>query len=342
MTGHHLISSQFSRFPSLAEMCKILPPTLEAVAAAADHLRSGGLVAIPTETVYGVAGDTFNPAALEAILTLKGRPRNNPMIAHVGDVDRACALTPRWPVGAAALAERFWPGPLTIIVDRGSDVPLGATGGRETIAIRWPRHTVAQQILDAFGGPLSAPSANITGRTSTTRATDVARDFADRPGGDALTIIDGGPCAVGVESTVIDLSSQQTIPAILRPGVVTVEEIQEVIGDVTNIRQDVQGSAPGTSQRHYAPSIPLTVTTDPAACLSPPPGSVVIVPEGVEVDCDEVRVLPSDPAGFAQQLYAALHDAQGDTFDQIIVVAPLLETPAWAAIRDRLYRASSV
>jgi len=227
---------------------RIIEPNQAHIREAAERLRAGSVVAFPTETVYGLACATFDPTAIALVYELKGRPRDNPLIAHVPDADAGRSLAQHWNPTAAALCHAFWPGALTLVVERSPQVPMQASAGRSTLAVRCPAHPVAQRLLAAFGRPISAPSANRSGHISATTAQHVADDFADvaLPGMDELLIIDGGPTAMGIESTVIDVTTEP--PRILRPGSITAEQIERVLEAAVETRPIAgQGASPGTS-----------------------------------------------------------------------------------------------
>lgn len=232
------------------------------IAEAAAILKNGGLVGIPTETVYGLGADGLDPGAVGRIFAAKGRPQDNPLILHVPSAD----WLSRWCVGvpetAYRLAERFWPGPLTMILRRGPQVPDVVTAGLDTVGMRCPDHPVTRAIIEVAGTPVAAPSGNTSGRPSPTTAAHMLEDMD----GKIDAIVDGGPCAVGVESAIVDLTV--TPPRLLRPGGVTLEELREVLGqvavDAAVLRPMGEGErprAPGMKYRHYAPKAPVTVVT---------------------------------------------------------------------------------
>ena len=236
------------------------------IAEAADIIRSGGLVAIPTETVYGLGANALDPDAVRRIYEAKGRPSDNPLIIHVPGADWLSRYCVDVPESAYRLAERFWPGPLTMILKRNPIVPDRTTGGLDTVGVRCPDHPVTLALIAQADVPIAAPSANISGRPSCTTAQHVLEDV----GGKIECILDGGPCAVGVESTIIDLTVQP--PRLLRPGGLPLESLREVLGtvevDAAVTRQMGEGEhprAPGMKYRHYAPAAPVTVVTGPAA-----------------------------------------------------------------------------
>ena len=227
---------------------------------AADIIAGGGLVAFPTETVYGLGGDAFDVNASARIYEAKGRPSDNPLIVHIAALEDLYSLTDNVPEKALALAKEFWPGPLTMIVDKKSCVPDTVTGGLSTVAVRLPSHKVARDLIKASGTFIAAPSANLSGRPSPTRAEHVIEDLSGR----VDMIIDGGDIEIGLESTIVDLT--EDVPVILRPGYITMEMIEDVIGDVrldkalmTGVSDGVAPKAPGMKYRHYAPKAELTI-----------------------------------------------------------------------------------
>jgi len=238
----------------------VLAATPDAIAEAARVLRRGGLVAFPTETVYGLGADATDDRAVAAIFAAKERPRFNPLIVHVADVAAAQALVD-WSDAAATLVDRFWPGPLTLVLPRRADarVSLLVSAGLDSVAVRVPAHKLAQGLLRAAGVPIAAPSANRSGEVSPTRAEHVAQSL----GSAVDLILDGGPCAVGLESTVVDLTCP---PALLRPGGVPREEIEEGLGTLNIAGEGDTPKSPGMLANHYAPGLPLRLdATDAAA-----------------------------------------------------------------------------
>ena len=238
-----------------------------AVEQAADILRRGGLLAIPTETVYGLGADGLNADAVRHIFEAKGRPQDNPLILHIPDASWLARYCKDVPETAYRLAGRFWPGPLTMILPKADCVPLVTTGGLDTVGMRCPDHAVTRAIIAAAGVPVAAPSANTSGRPSCTTAAHVREDMDGRIDG----VVDGGPCRVGVESTIIDLTC--TPPRLLRPGGLPLESLEAVLGHVdvdkavvSLLKDGERPKAPGMKYRHYAPKAPVTVVTgDPAA-----------------------------------------------------------------------------
>lgn len=222
-------------------------------------LREGGLVAFPTETVYGLGADALNERAAQKIYAAKGRPSDNPLIVHITSMDDLAKITSSIPESAKVIADKYWPGPLTMIFDKSGIVPYGTTGGLNTVAVRMPSHEIAREVIDAGGGYIAAPSANTSGRPSPTTALHVEEDMT----GKIDMIIDGGPVDIGVESTILDMMAAP--PMILRPGAITREMLTELIGEVsvdkTLITPDSKKApkAPGMKYRHYAPKAELTI-----------------------------------------------------------------------------------
>ena len=227
------------------------------IEAAGDILKQGGLVAFPTETVYGLGADALNPEASKKIYAAKGRPSDNPLIVHISNMKALEKITSEIPEKAKKMAEQFWPGPLTMIFPKSEQVPLETTGGLETVAVRMPNHPIALALIDAGGGYIAAPSANTSGKPSPTRAEHVALDMD----GKIPMILDGGAVGIGIESTIVDFSTE--IPMILRPGYITPEMIQKVIGEVKmdpGLSMDdptAHPKAPGMKYKHYAPKADL-------------------------------------------------------------------------------------
>jgi L-threonylcarbamoyladenylate synthase len=297
------------------------------VARAVDVLRGGGVVAIPTETVYGLAADVANPAAIARLYAIKGRPADHPLIVHVHGVDALDEYVAEITPGLRTLAARFWPGPLTVVVARGARTPLAITGGQETVAVRVPDHPVTHAILTAFGGAVAAPSANRFGRISPTQANHVRADL----GADVDLIVDGGPSRVGVESTIVDLTG--AVPAVLRAGAITASQLGDALGTpvVTRLGGDVR--VPGTLRSHYAPRARIVLT----AIAAREDEARRRVADGERVG---VLTLPDDPATAARALYAALRALDADGYDTIVAALPP-DTEANAAVRDRLTRAAA-
>ena len=240
-----------------ADMTKSIDPDLMVLAGSI--IRSGGLVAFPTETVYGLGGNALDPEASRRIYAAKGRPSDNPLIVHIADLSSLSRIVSRIPDSALALADAFWPGPLTMILPRSSEVPPETTGGLDTVAVRMPSHPAALELIRRSGGYIAAPSANTSGRPSPTRAQHVYDDLNGR----IDMIIDGGPVGIGIESTIIDLTEE--VPMVLRPGFISIDMLRAVVGEVRmdpGLRADdpsFRPKAPGMKYRHYAPKASLII-----------------------------------------------------------------------------------
>jgi len=330
-------------WPSARMLDSVEPvqPTDEAIGRAVAALRRGALVAFPTETVYGLGADASNPAAVARIFEAKGRPANHPLIVHLAS---ASAL-PQWardiPESAQRLAERFWPGPLTLILERGSGVPDAVTGGQDSVGLRVPAHPVAQALLHAFGGGIAGPSANRFGRVSPTTAQHVRDELGDR----LEMILDGGPCPVGIESTIVDLSG--SAPVLLRPGRITPQEIEAVIGTQLGRANAASPRASGTLAAHYAPRLPLrlvsSATLDAAVREAASQRLVAVLARHPRPGYSNATVwmmAPLDAAEYARLLYAGLRQLDESGCALILVEAPP-DTQDWAAVRDRLARAAA-
>ncbi|MEE9131176.1 MAG: L-threonylcarbamoyladenylate synthase [Phycisphaerales bacterium] len=318
-------------------MPRLVEPTQDAIAEASRLLERGQLVVFPTETVYGLGADTTNAKAIELIYALKGRPADNPLIAHVLDDVQARRIVARWDDRCARLSEHFWPGPLTLVVARG-EVPASATAGLDTIAVRAPRHVVARALLHAFGRSISAPSANRSGRVSPTTAEHVVADF---PEADELLVLDGGACEIGIESTVLELTDPT--PRVLRPGAIMVERLREVLGEVGAPPVTTQLASPGTSLWHYAPRTPaeLVETTQLAQRLAGGVPAAVLCFEPASVNPPHVPVpMPRSAEPYAARLYDALRTADATGVSRIIIEQPQETHGPWVAIHDRLRRAT--
>lgn len=304
---------------------------------AAEILRAGGLVAFPTETVYGLGADASNPAALARLYAAKGRPAAHPVIVHFADAAGAFAWAREVPPAARALAARFWPGPLTMILKRAPHVGDDVTGGQDTVGVRVPSHPVAQALLRAFGGGIAAPSANLFGRVSPTRAAHVREDL----GAAVDLVLEGGPSDVGIESSIVDLSG--ATPALLRPGHIRADAIEAVIGGRLVERPRDAPRHPGGLERHYAPRTPAQLV--PAHALDAEIarlGADVAVLAFSRPDERATRWIrmSRDPAAYAQRLYGALRELDAWGCPAILIEAPP-ESGEWAAVLDRLRRAAS-
>jgi len=326
------------------------PQTVAALDRAARILLAGGLVAIPTETVYGLAAVATNSEAVDRIFAAKGRPATNPLIVHVADAAMARGLAAAWPGAAARLTATLWPGPLTVVVPRGPRIPDAVTAGGDTVALRCPGHPLTRLLLEMLQAPLAAPSANRSLSVSPTTATHVLDSLGSR----IDLILDAGPCAHGIESTVVDCTLDP--PLILRPGPVTASRLAEALG--TSVAagpattHDGPARAPGQLARHYAPRTPLELTAEATARVA------ALLTAGRRVgwlttaaDAPATRRLaashdlvivpmPADPHAYAAMLYAALHALDKRDLAAIIVDTPP-DVDAWQAIRDRLMRAAT-
>ncbi len=330
------------------------------IADAVSVLRRGGLVAFPTETVYGLGADAANSEAVARIFAVKGRPRNHPVIVHLAEAVAIKDWAADVPADAWALADAFWPGPLTLILPRATLVPDAVTGGAGTVGLRVPAQPLALELLEAFGGGVAAPSANRFGRVSPTTAAHVRADL-----GTAVDLVlDGGPCAVGVESTIVDLS--RGVPRVLRLGGLSVEDLSEVLGHPVEITAvaagEVSGAtppgaagtsidavpAPGTLSSHYAPAARVevlaagAVAARAAELLGRGHKVGLLAPQRVEGVPAGVDALPpaGGPQAYAKCLYQRLREADRRSLDVLLAVPPP-ETGIGAAVADRLRRAAS-
>lgn len=296
------------------------PDTGVDVERARDVLNRGGLVGLPTETVYGLAASIAHEEAIRRVFAVKGRPADHPLIVHVANVEAARSVAGVWPAVAQRLADAFWPGPLTLIVERSDDVPDVVTGGRDTVAVRVPSKDIARELLKLLGQAVVAPSANRFGKVSPTTAGHVADDL----GSDVDYILDGGPCDVGVESTIVDCTVDP--PQILRPGAITAEQIQGLIGDLAAASGPSRAS--GMLESHYAPECRiLTVETLAEA------RDLTVDPSTRLIDA------ASDPEAAARRLYAELRACDRDNIRTAVVVLPNAEGLG-AALRDRILKAA--
>jgi L-threonylcarbamoyladenylate synthase len=311
-----------------------------ALAQAAQRLAEGGLVGLPTETVYGLGARADVDHAVAGIFAAKGRPADHPLIVHVPDVQAAQHFAAHWSGPAQRLADAFWPGPVTLILPRRDGVAATAAGGHPTIGLRCPAHPVAQALLRdaaALGvAGVAAPSANRFGRVSPTLAAHVADEF-----GPELLVLDGGPCTVGIESTIVDCSRDR--PVLLRPGVLTRERLQQVLGAPLAGRDAAAPRASGDLASHYAPAARLRLVDARTLEQAGRPGDGVAVysrscPAGSTAA--QWRLLPDDPALVAQQLFAVLRDFDAAGMREIWVEQPP-DLPEWEGVRDRLRRAAS-
>jgi L-threonylcarbamoyladenylate synthase len=315
----------------------LLPAAGDAFAMAAKVLRQGHLVVFPSETVYGLGANALDPKAVARIYKAKGRPSDNPLIVHVPDLEAARSLSSEWPPLADALAARFWPGPLTLVVPRAPHVPAEVSAGLDSLALRVPDHAGALHLLRACGFPIAAPSANRSGRPSPTRVHDAVKDLGDSVG----LFLDGGPCRIGVESTVVSLLGK---PTLLRPGGVPREEIEKVTGPLADAAPDAAGPAPspGMRHRHYAPDTLLLVVAPGELAAHRGPDTVLVASRESGLSGKDVVVPGSrtDPAAWACDLFAVLRDLDEGGHRRIVVEA-IPEKGLGAAVMDRLRRAAA-
>jgi L-threonylcarbamoyladenylate synthase len=319
------------------EVVRVNPsePEPEIIERATAVIRGGGLVAFPTETVYGLGANALTAEAVARIFAAKGRPANNPLIVHVSGVDQARELVSEWPALAERLAAAFWPGSLTLVLQKRTIVPNIVTGGGSTVALRMPANRVAQQLLDAAACPIAAPSANVSNAVSPTSAEHVERMLSGR----IEMILDGGPCSGGIESTVLDLTSSP--PRILRPGLVTREQIEPIAGHVEQQHVAIDSTSdalpsPGTSPRHYAPRASLECYAKESDRLTRFENLLQQGKKAAAID-----PMPWDPVAYARELYRRLHELDQQMVDYILVALPP-DKPEWLAVRDRLRRAATV
>lgn len=332
-------------------MPRILPidpaaPDAAVLAEAVAVLRRGSLVAFPTETVYGLGANALDAAAVRGIFAAKGRPSYNPLIAHVADVAGARALAIEWPAMAQALADRFWPGPLTIALPKHTHVPDEVTAGRATVAVRVPAHPVARALIAAAGVPLAAPSANRFTELSPVTAQQVARSLGDR----VALILDGGRTDVGIESTVVDLSVSP--PVLLRPGTITRAALEAITGPLADPAapeaEDAPRAAPGMIARHYAPRATVRLVDGDAlsavvhALGEEARAHTGLVTWSVSQPLEGVAVhhrLPADAERYAATLYDTLHAVDDAGCTTVLVERPP-DDARWDGVRDRLTRAA--
>ncbi|MFO0801188.1 MAG: L-threonylcarbamoyladenylate synthase [Gemmataceae bacterium] len=296
------------------------PALIECAAAV---IRDGGLVAFPTETVYGLGANALDAAAVGRIFAAKGRPTTNPVIVHVAEVDARQNVVAEWPATAGALAARFWPGPLTLVLPRGPAVPDVVTAGGPTVAVRCPAHPVARALIRAAGVPIAAPSANRSTELSPTRAEHVAKGLAGR----IDLILDGGACSGGIESTVVDVTDERV--RILRPGLITAPMLEAIVGRIESQPEPETSSvarSPGLMAKHYSPRTPVVLVA--AGSTQRFRGYV-----------GRLQNMPDSPNAYAAVLYDRLHELDAVGYERIVIELPP-DTAEWAGVRDRLIRAA--
>jgi L-threonylcarbamoyladenylate synthase len=303
---------------------------------AVEILRAGGLVAFPTETVYGLGADASNAAAVARLYAAKGRPADHPVIIHFSSAEKALEWARDIPEAARKLAAKFWPGPLTMILRRSDRAKDFVTGGQDSVGLRVPSHPIAQALLRAFGGGVAAPSANEFGRISATTAQHVRGDLA----GKVDLVLEGGPGEVGIESTIVDLTSGVVL---LRPGRISRDEIEKQLNVKVTSPDSSSPRHSGGLERHYAPKTPaLLVPPRELDALIARHGARAAVLSFAKPD-DRVEYwirMPKDPQAYARRLYAALRELDGAGCETILIESPP-GTPPWTAVRDRLSRAAA-
>jgi L-threonylcarbamoyladenylate synthase len=302
---------------------------------AAQILRAGGLVAFPTETVYGLGADATNAEAVRKLYAVKRRPADHPVIIHFSDAEKAFTWAREVPEGARELAGRFWPGPLTLILKRSPLAKDFVTGGQDTVGLRVPSHPVAQELLKEFSGAIAAPSANRFGLVSPTTAAHVRDDL----GSEVDLVLEGGASEVGIESTILDLSGPS--PVLLRPGHIAKEQLGEVLALEVFEKAVDAPRHPGGMERHYAPRTPaqLVFSYELDKTIAQAKGDVAVL--AFSRPDEQVGYwlrMPRDPKAYAQRLYAALRELDTAGCERIIIEAPP-GSPEWSAVRDRLGRA---
>ena len=304
---------------------------------AAEILRAGGLVAFPTETVYGLGADASNAAAVARLYAAKRRPAQHPVIVHFADAEGAFEWAREVPQAARKLAARFWPGPLTMILKRSAKAKDFITGGQDNVGLRVPSHPVAQQLLHEFGGGIAAPSANLFGKLSATTAAHVREDLAAQ----AELILDGGPSEVGIESTILDLSGGK--PGLLRPGVISKLQLEEALQRKIREKDSESPRHSGGLERHYAPKTPALLVPPhqlDAEIAKRNATVAVLAFSRPDERVDYWIRMPREPLGYAQRLYGALRELDAAGCERILIEAPPDE-PQWAAVRDRLVHATA-
>ncbi len=305
-------------------------------------LKRGGLVAFPTETVYGLGADAGNAAAIRKLYAAKGRPADHPVIVHIADMQQLAQWAREVTPLAHKLARQFWPGPLTLILRRAPGVGDAVTGGQDTVGLRIPSHPIAHSLLEKFGGGVAAPSANRFGRVSATTAAHVRQEFGDA----ADFILDGGPSDVGIESTIVDATG--AAPVLLRPGHISASDIEQAAGCALAVPTAHSPRAPGTLAAHYAPATPLQVMESDlllelAASLARQGKRVaVLARSSLQPLLTGITWIaaPADAAAYAHDLYANLRSLDAAGCDAILVEQPP-QRPEWAAVNDRLGRAAA-
>jgi L-threonylcarbamoyladenylate synthase len=287
---------------------------------AAERIRAGELVAFPTETVYGLGANALDAAAVAKIYELKGRPETSPLIVHAASIEMARALVTEWPPEAEQLAQKYWPGPLTLVLPKAPSIPDIVTAGLWTVGVRVPSHPMALELIREAGVPIAAPSANHFASLSPTTAEHVREAF-----GDSVPVLDGGPCQVGIESTVVSLAGGKI--TLLRPGMITLPDIEQAA------TPSAAHPSPGMHARHYSPRTPLILSCNPDSC-----GAYLWITRP-SASARSIQ-MPNDADAYAARLYCALHELDREGWPSITVEPPP-DTLEWAAVADRLGRAAS-
>lgn len=332
-------------------------PDADAIRRAGEILRGGGLVAFPTETVYGLGGDALNPAASEKIYAAKGRPSDNPLIVHIADMEHLVPIVRELPEKAVRLAEVWWPGPLTMIFNKTDMIPDETSGGLPTVAVRMPNHPVALALIREAGGYIAAPSANTSGRPSPTNAQHVAEDLS----GKIDMILDAGPVRIGLESTIVDFT--EDVPVLLRPGYINIEMLRDILGETRvdpgildgAAEKGVRPKAPGMRYRHYAPKASLTIVEGPKESVT---GKINELAAKAMAEGKKVGVIAADDTApfyhasivkdigdrntdkeIAQHLFAVLREFDEEKAD--VIYSESFDTPRMGqAIMNRLLKAA--
>jgi L-threonylcarbamoyladenylate synthase len=321
-----------------------------AVRQAAEALRGGEVVALPTETVYGLAANALDAQAVARIYDIKGRPAHNPIIVHVTGLDMAKQCVNAWPAAAERLARAYWPGPLTLVLAKATMIPDIVTAGGPTVGVRWPGHPFIQAVIRECGFPLAAPSANLSNQVSPTNAGHVRRQL----GGRIRLIVDGGPSQVGIESTVLDLATRP--PRVLRPGMIHAESLAAVVGETRSTERGTRKEhpaprSPGLLPKHYAPRAKVLVLNwrdapDLKSQLSnrklDSVGAWIVAHTGIPAAAGfaGVSVMPHDAEAYARALYAEWHRCD-EAGAEVIVMEALPDLPGWGGLADRLRRAAA-
>ncbi|MGD0929712.1 MAG: L-threonylcarbamoyladenylate synthase [Candidatus Korobacteraceae bacterium] len=311
------------------------PPSRAEIEHAAALLRAGELVAFPTETVYGLGANALDAASVARIFEAKGRPASSPIIVHVSNMEMLREVVAEWPAAARLLAQKFWPGPLTLVLKKQSAIPALVTAGLETVGVRMPAHPVALALIEAAQIPIAAPSANRFTQLSPTTAEHVRLGLGAR----VDYILDGGPCTVGIESTVLSLADGAAV--LLRPGGVSRRQIEAVIGTISQQKNATVGAhpSPGMHPRHYSPRTKLLLVRD-GEVPQEGAGAYLQLHGPPKSEVREIVAMPFDAAEYATKLYRTLHDLDSRGFDWIAVDTPD-ETPEWEAVWDRVRRAAA-